>query len=715
MRGLLALCLLTACGRIGFDASDGGGDAPIVGRWLRGATNGTTTCAITITGELWCWGYGNYGNLGNGVIPAQPPTRIGIETNWTDVGVGFVFTCGLHADATLWCWGTNEFDVIAGAPSQAIVLEPRRVGVGTWKQFAAGDRHVCAIDSSDALQCWGEGDLGVLGNGTTNLMMPPTPVVAGTSTWTAITSSVFTTCGIQADSTLWCWGYNPAGQVGDGTQALRSSPVQIGIGQRWTAVSASREHTCALDDSGQSWCWGNNLFGEAGDGVRTFTPQTKPVRSSLIPRLASIHAGRNHTCGRTASGEALCWGNGERGQLGIVMPTSQQPITIAPATNHVITGGDATCFIDREAHLFCTGANAYGQVGGEPGIALTPTQMDSRTDWARITANSNHACGQTTAKTTECWGLNFFGELANGMPQDFDTPQPVIGAFDAVALGTYSFGGIGGDGSLAFSGLHPDLSTRTLAPTSYAPPGSTKAISLGNQHSCRIQSNDTLACGGLNNRGQLGDGTTVNKEAVVLGNTWAVIAAGASSTCGVTLANQLQCWGRNDAGQLGIGNTNDAPTPQPVTLPGATGTITALALAFDTTYAVTSTGQLYAWGAGGQGQLGTGTPAGSTTPLRVGSASDWRDVTGGDTHACAIKTDNTLWCWGHNDEGQAAGPLGDRTVPLQIGGADWQSVAAGEHFTCAVKQNGTRWCFGRNINGELGNGLGWREQFVVIP
>jgi alpha-tubulin suppressor-like RCC1 family protein len=716
MRAAVALCLLTACGRIGFDATGAGNDAAIVGRWLRGATNGASTCAITLTGELWCWGYGVYSNLGNGSIPAQAPRRVGADTDWTEVGTGAVMTCGLRSDSTLWCWGTNEFDVIVGTPSQSTVPFPVRIGTGTWKQFAVGDRHVCAIDSGDVLVCWGEGDLGVLGNGTTNLMMPPTPVVAvGTNRWRSVTTSVFTTCGIQTDSTLWCWGYNPGGQVGDGSQTLRSAPVQIGAGRLWTAVSASREHTCALDDNGQSWCWGNNYFGEAGDGVRTTTAQTLPVRSSMIAPLASLAVGRAHTCGHAMTGELLCWGNGERGQLGIVIPASPQPVTIAPAANQLIAGGDVTCFIDLDAHLLCTGANSYGEAGGEPGIGLTPTQSDARTDWTEISAASSHACAQTAAGSTECWGLNSFGELANGMPQDQDTPQVASGTYSAIALGTYTFAGLVADGSLWLSGLFPNLSATTLVPTSYAPTGSTKAVSIGNQHGCRIQSDNTLVCGGLNNRGQLGDNTYVNKEAVVLGGTWGVIAAGPSSTCGVTLGGQLQCWGRNDTGQLGTGNTNDAPTPQPVALPGATGPATVLALGSDFTCAVTSTSELYCWGAGGQGQLGTGAPSASTTPVRVGTASDWRHVSAGDIHACAIKRDNTLWCWGHNDEGQLGSTLGNKTAPVQVGGAEWRDVATGDHFTCAIKLDGTRWCFGRNVNGELGNGLGWREQFVVIP
>lgn len=714
MRRALVICLLAGCGRIGFDDTGDGG-APIVGRWLRADTNGESTCAITLTGELWCWGFGAYANLGHGVAMAQPPMRVGVESDWSAVGVGTVVTCGLRAGDTLWCWGTNQFDVIPGTAVDSTVLQPTRIGTGTWRQFAVGDRHVCAIDGSDVLQCWGKGDLAVLGNGTTNLTMPPTPVVAvGTNRWSAVSASQLTTCGIQTDNTLWCWGYNNGGQVGDGSFALRSAPVQIGIGSTWSAISAGSDHTCALEDSGQAWCWGSNYFGELGDGTRSTQAQTTPLLSTLVPPLAAIDVGRAHTCGRTTSGQLSCWGNAERGQFGVVLPLSAQPIAINFVASQLTVGRDVTCLVDPQDHLLCTGGNDFGQAGGERGIVLVPTQTDTRTDWTRMIASNHHACGLRSGNAVECWGVNFFGELANGMPQDSDEPTVAIGTFTTVALGDHSFAGIAADGSLWLAGQYPDLVTKQLAPTRYAAAGSTKAVSIGDQHMCRIQSNDTLACGGLNNRGQLGDGTTINKESVVLGGTWRLIAAAASQTCGVTLANQLQCWGRNDTGQLGTGNTNEANTPQPVTLPGATGPVGVLSLGRDFTCAVTTTGELYCWGAGDRGQLGNGS-FGSTTPVRVGSASDWRHIAAGDAHACAIKTDNTLWCWGENDLGQAGPVLGNQTVPLQIGGAQWLDVSAGARFTCAVKGDQTRWCFGNNGDGELGNGLGWRDQFVVIP
>jgi alpha-tubulin suppressor-like RCC1 family protein len=105
------------------------------------------------------------------------------------------------------------------------------------------------------------------------------------------------------------------------------------------------------------------------------------------------------------------------------------------------------------------------------------------------------------------------------------------------------------------------------------------------------------------------------------------------------------------------------------------------------------------------------------TPARVGTRSDWRAVDAGDTHVCAVAADGTLWCWGHDDEGQLGSlALSSRAVPTQVGSdSDWKDVACGDHFTCALKTDGTRWCSGANYSGELGNARAWVTVFTVIP
>ena len=183
--------IATACGRLGFDASP----APEPERrWVHARTSGLATCAITDAGELWCWGSGAAGNLGNGAAVVQPVARVGSATDWIDVAVGRVVTCGLRSGDSLWCWGTNELGAIPGAQPGELVASPTQIA-GAWRAVRAAGKHACAIDASGVLSCWGEGAGGTLGNGQVGDRAQPTPVSAvGTNRWTALDLSAGTTC-----------------------------------------------------------------------------------------------------------------------------------------------------------------------------------------------------------------------------------------------------------------------------------------------------------------------------------------------------------------------------------------------------------------------------------------------------------------------------------------------------------------------------------------
>jgi alpha-tubulin suppressor-like RCC1 family protein len=710
MRRVWVVWLIVGCGRIGFDAT------AIVGRWEHVSTSGDATCAITQGGELWCWGRGTSAHLGNGPVHVQPPARVGTFDDWQQVSVGRVVTCGLRSDRSLWCWGKNQNGAIPGTPADNVVETPARIGSGTWQSVAAAADHVCAIDSAGALSCWGEGSLGVLGNGQLTSRSQPTPVSpVGTNEWIAISASILNRCGIQTDNTLWCWGQNAAGQVGDNTNTLRNAPVQVGAGTSWVAIANGTDQTCALDGTNQLWCWGFNGFGQLGDGMPRFGSQLVPKRATVVPALTSLAVGRVHVCGTAATGDVSCWGNGERGQFGQVVPQSASPVPVASAAVEVVAAGDVTCVIDAGARLSCTGANSYGQLGSASGAVTSPVQSDTRSDWTQVFASIDHACGISANNRLSCWGLNHNGELAYGRPEDASAVTDTGNDATTIALGTNTTLALQPDSSVWLSGSDPDLVSRHLSPIVFAPVGSTKAIAYGDRHGCRIRSDDTLVCFGSNSVGQLGNGMTTDTQNAVVPGTWRTIAAAYNSTCAVTVMGALLCWGANTSGKLGIGNTTTQTMPQQVSIQSANGPVDEIASGLAFTCARTSGGEIWCWGAGNHGQLGNGTTAGSTTPVRMGSATSWTKISAGHEHACALQTDNTLWCWGRGDEGQVGSALMDQAMPVQIGGAEWRDVAAGTQFTCAVKLDGTRWCFGSNAEGALGTGLGWRAQFAVIP
>ena len=159
-------------------------------------------------------------------------------------------SCGIRNDDSLWCWGSNGFAQASGdgTTSNGLVT-PVRVGSGTWKTVRAGGFYTCAIRTDSTLWCWGYNIFGQLGDGS--IADRSTPVHIGTATWIALSAGGKHTCGIQADRSLWCWGDNREGQVGNGTTnegVLR--PTQVGTATDWRAVTASSTFIRRVGDAG---------------------------------------------------------------------------------------------------------------------------------------------------------------------------------------------------------------------------------------------------------------------------------------------------------------------------------------------------------------------------------------------------------------------------------------------------------------------------------
>jgi RHS repeat-associated protein len=231
-------------------------------------------------------------------------------------------------------------------------------------------------------------------------------------------------------------------------------------------------------------------------------------------------------------------------------------------------------------------------------------------------------------------------------------------------------------------------------------------VQAGLQYTCGVQQNGSLWCWGDNAHGGLGNGTQDNSlvPVEVVGMGWVSVAAGAWHTCGIKADQTLWCWGGNSAGEVGNGGTDDSLTPvqiggtdwQSVSVGVATGSFHTCGVKLD--------GSLWCWGENSAGQLGTGSTAGSVTPVQVGSAT-WTNMSGGNLHTCGVESDGTLWCWGDNEQGQIGdGTLTNRLAPARVPGQAWAQVAAGNVHTCGRRQDGSLWCWGWNGEGEIGDG-----------
>ena len=268
--------------------------------------------AILPDNSLWAWGGNHGGALGDGTFTARH-NPVHVMENVSAVSAGFVYTMAIRSDHSLWTWGTNLFGQFGnGTTSNQLYPTPIRVMENVAAVYALRNAgpHTMAIRTDGSLWAWGSNSHGQLGDGTIIDRLRPVHVmenVAAISTGGALGSF---TMAIRTDGSLWAWGSNSIGELGDGSRIDRHRPVHIK--DNILAVSAGSSHTMAIGTDGSLWTWGNNWDGQLGDG--TTTPRVNPVR--IMENVAAVSAGTGHAVAIRTDGSMWTWGANSYGQLG---------------------------------------------------------------------------------------------------------------------------------------------------------------------------------------------------------------------------------------------------------------------------------------------------------------------------------------------------------------------------------------------------------------
>ncbi len=351
--------------------------------------------------NLWSWGSGQFGALGNSSASniSSPALVTSPGLNWVQTtGTGHA-GFGIKNDGTLWTWGRGAdgqlgYNSVTDRSSPGQTISTTK----TWKTLSYGvnNRSISAIKTDGTLWLWGNNSYGQLGNNDRTSRSSPVQTVSGGTNWVYAAAGNVSAAGIKGDGTLWTWGRGNNGALGNNSTASRSSPAQTTAGgSNWKNVTVGGTNVSfmlAIKTDGTLWSWGYNSFGTLGTG--TNTDRSSPAQVGSSTNWKDVKAGYKHVIGLKTEGTLWTWGFNDVGQLGTNDNTyySSPVQTIAGGTDwKQITIGGATstamfmAAIKNNGTLWTWGGNNYGQLGiGDTTNRSSPTQVGTDTNWRQV-------------------------------------------------------------------------------------------------------------------------------------------------------------------------------------------------------------------------------------------------------------------------------------------------------------------------------------------
>lgn len=701
------------------------GAAPLDAQNLAGvkaiAASGNTSYALLSDGTVWGWGEDDSWEeiLGGG---QNRPLRVHDLTDVVATGPGLA----LKVDGTVWGYfiGTNSvrvpglggvIAVASGAWYSNLALTADgsvwvfgspivNNGKAEWSPYntvtrvsglteivaiAAGARNSLALKRDGTVWMWGDNQDGSMGDG---LIAPPSPVavpilptpvqVTGLSDVVAVAAGYGHGLALKSDGTVWAWGFNGHGQLGDGTTETRTAPTQVSGLANVVRIAAGDAHSVAVTSDGAVWTWGSNVGGQLGDG--TTTDRLLPVQVSGLSGTAAVAAGRYHTLALNEDGTVSAWGADQFGQLG--------------------DAGEVQAGLDTVLGPF--------QVGGLAGVT-------------KIGAGSTHSLAMKSDGTLWAWGDNTYGQLGDGQIRGGDwpgrsTPVKVSGPAGVAAItgGYFVSLAVTGDGSVWMWGESGIRDGRlALISTPVQVSGLSGVVSVKPSicgYSPERAAYPAVGCYlVLREDGSIWEWGVWYGPAPMAGIDDVQMVA-ASWDRNVALKRDGTVWEWAVPRPAPPSPGSPAPPATPSQVSGLSDVVAVAAQSHS--LALKRDGTVWAWGTNNCfGELGDGTTppplctgGERTTPVQVVGLTDVvaidtraDEMLIGFTHSLALKRDGTVWEWPiwEFKPYRAAKSL----VPVQVPGlADIVAVAEGGGHSLALKRDGTVWAWGQNIYGQLG-------------
>jgi alpha-tubulin suppressor-like RCC1 family protein len=584
------------------------------------------------------------------VLGRLSPALMPVLSNVVSIASGEYHNLALKQDGTVWTWGYNEWGQLGSGAYYSSDRPIQVKGLTGVIAISAGGGHSLALKSDGTVWAWGDGYDGELGTGVSNANgipnIVPTQVTGLTGKMTAIASGSLHNLALGADGTVWVWGDDAYGQLGDGGTTHRYTPYQLTQISNVVQIAAGSNNSMARTQDGTVWVWGwhyNN------------TPAQVPGLSGAASIAISDYA----VLATDTSGALWSITNSSGIQ-------ATQITTLANVVSMSVNYYFANLVL-QNGSVWSVGQNAYGELGdGTTTSAYGSNFMQALNITGAVQAQTgvSHAIALDSGGKVWTWGDNTDGQLGVTAPN---------------------------------SGGRPARVTLTLGSLASAAAGSD---SVSNSFNIVAHKDGTVWAWGDNTDGQLGNGNTNSSVTPVKAGTLTkvTLVAASQNDAAFALKNDgtLWAWGNNSSGQLGVGNTTQHSTPTQVS--GLTQVV-AVAPGYRHTLALKSDGTVWAWGNNNTGALGIGSRTAHSAPIQVPGLTSVVAIAAGTDFSVAVRTDGSVWQWGL-ELGNANIQLLSPTQTSGITGVT--AVAAGYAHALALKSDGTVWSWGTNSAGELG-------------
>ncbi|GAN34668.1 MAG: hypothetical protein DYG83_16235 [Candidatus Brocadia sp. AMX2] len=340
----------------------------------------------------------------------------------------------LKPDGTVWAWGRNDFGQLGNGttsdstiPIQVNTVPGKTGNFNGITAIAGGWSYSVALKFDGTVWGWGRNDFGQLGNGTTNDSAVPVQV-NNLSDAAALAGGGFHGLALRSDGTVWGWGRNDFGQLGNGTTNDSAAPVQVSNLSDVAALAGGGFHSLALKSDGTVWGWGRNDFGQLGNG--TTNDSATPVQVSNLSDVAALAGGRFHSLALKSDGTVWAWGQNDSGQLGNgTAGNSTVPGQVKNLSNVIAIerGRSHSLAAKSDGTVWGWGDNSYGQLGnGATSNSTVPVQVKNLSDVAVIGGGGFHSLGLKSEGTVWAWGRNNSGQLGDGTTKDSAIPVQVF-------------------------------------------------------------------------------------------------------------------------------------------------------------------------------------------------------------------------------------------------------------------------------------------------